>query len=95
MAKFELNIYGENDEILKTYKTDRISWGLLGTALKLQDELNGAEPSEQLEAVGALVKDLFVGLTDEELERADVNDVLALVAQIGRTATKLKTSKNV
>lgn len=26
MAKFELPIYGENDELVKTYTTDHIRW---------------------------------------------------------------------
>ena len=37
MAKFELNVYGQNDEILNTFSTDHIRWGLLLAALDLQE----------------------------------------------------------
>ena len=28
MAQFELNIYGENDEIVKRFETNKVRWGV-------------------------------------------------------------------
>ena len=94
MAKFELNIYGQNDEITNTYKTDHIRWGLLLAALDLQEEIKGASEVEQIKAISEFAKEIFVGLTDEDLQNADSGDVMNVFAQVGRMSARLKGSKN-
>lgn len=94
MAKFELNIYGENDEIKKTFQTDHVRWGLLLTVLDVQESLTNASTEEQLEAVGAIVKELFVGMTSEDLCCADSYDIFNVFAQVGKLAQKMRGSKN-
>lgn len=94
MAKFELNIYGQNDEITNVYKTDHIRWGLLLAALDLQEQIKDADESEQLVAISAFAKEIFVGLTDEDLKNADSDDVVNVFRQVGRMSARLKGSKN-
>lgn len=94
MAAFELNIYGENDEILKTYSTSHIRWGLLKAALELQDSIKDDSISEQVSAISTFAKEIFIGLTDEELNNAASEDVIANFKQLTRMANKLVGSKN-
>ena len=88
MARFELSIYGENDECLKKYETDHVRWGVFLQAVKLQEEIKGKGADEQFAAINEFVKSIFVGLTDEELEKADGLDVVntfnQLVSAVGK-----------
>lgn len=91
MAKFELNIYGENDEIVKTYETDHIRYGVLMKALELDEQNQRSKnPVEQIKASNAIVKLIFHGLTDEELMLADMQDVLNTYGQVTRMAEGIK-----
>ena len=92
MAKFELNIYGENDEILKRYKTDHIRYGVLIEALEIDEKTKNKTPAEQFKASSALIKRVFHGLTDEELMLADMGDVLNTYAQIREQANDINGS---
>ena len=72
---FTLNIYGKDDEIIKTYSTAHVRWGIFADAIKLQEEIKDKSAEAQLEAVGRFIKNIFIGLTDEELQLADAFDV--------------------
>ena len=39
MTEVSLNIYGENDEIVKTYETRHIRWRTFSEVVKLQEKL--------------------------------------------------------
>ena len=95
MSAFELNIYGENDQILKTYSTAHVRWGLLKAALELQERIKDASLEEQFEAIHEFAKEIFGGLTDAELINADAGDVTAQFKQLTRMANKIVGSKNV
>lgn len=82
MAQFELNIYGANDEVIKTFTTDRVRWGVFMQALELQDGLSDKTPGEQFAAINQFVKKIFPTLTDEELDAADGEDVLNTFRQL-------------
>lgn len=94
MAKYELSIYGENDELLKKYETDHIRWGVFLNAVKLQDKIKGHPAEEQFSAINEFVKSIFAGLTDEELENADGQDVMNTFRQIISAAEGIDGSKN-
>lgn len=96
MAKFELSIYGENDEVLKKYETDHVRWGVLLQAVKLQEEIKDKGADEQFAAINKFIKSIFVGLTDEELEKADGMDVVNTFQQLISAVGKIKggNSKN-
>lgn len=95
MAKLELNIYGKNDEITNVYKTDHVRWGLLIAALGLQEQIKDEDVATQIEAISEFAKEIFVGLTDEDLRNADSGDVMNVFTQVGRMARKINGSKNV
>ena len=82
MAQFELNIYGNDDEILKTYATDRVRWGVFMQALEIQDGLAEKTAAEQFKLINSFLKKIFPDLTDADLERADYDDVLNTFRQL-------------
>lgn len=89
MAKFELPIYGENDEIEKTYATDHVRWGIFTKALEMQEGIEKKPMAEQLGMISELMKSIFSGLTDEDLEKADTFDMFNVFAMIINGAKKL------
>lgn len=95
MAKYELNIYKENDEIEKTYATDNILWGFYLEAVKAYEDMQDMNAAEQFETINGFVKRMFVGLTDEELTRASGDDVMNVFNQLMRKAKSIAgNSKN-
>ena len=95
MAKYELKIYGENDEIVKTYATDNVPWGFYLEAVKASEEMEDMTTVERFELINSFVKRLFIGLTDEELERgASGDDVMNVFNQLMKKARSIGGSKN-
>ena len=94
MAKYELNIYKENNEIEKTYATDNLLWGFYLEAVKAYDDMKELTPVEQFTMINDFVKRMFIGLTDEELERASGDDVMNVFNQLMRKAKAIGGSKN-
>lgn len=96
MAKFSLNIYGESDEIIKTYETDKIRFGVLIKALEVSDKKHDISNAEFLKEATSIVKSIFVGLTDAELMQAEMSDVLSTFGQIIAMSSKINggSSKN-
>ena len=92
MARFSLNIYGKNDEIIKTYETEHVRFGVLMQALEISEK--NLDNADKLKAAMAIVKALFDGLTDDELAKADTGDVLALYIQVTRMSDLLAVPKN-
>ena len=94
MAKYELNIYGENDVIVKTYATDNVMWGFYLEAVKASEEMEEMTTLEQFEMICEFVKRMFIGLTDEELTHASGDDVMNVFNQLMRKARSIGGSKN-
>lgn len=83
MAQFELNIYGKDDEILKTYKTDKVRWGVYLEAVKLEESgLSDKSFAEQFSLINGIVKKIFPDLTDDDIMNADADDVMATFKQL-------------
>lgn len=89
MAQFELNIYDENDEVVKRFETDRVRWGIFMQALELEENLKGAQPRDMISSINQFVKKIFPALTDSDLENADVDDVLHTFQQLLRKSSKI------
>lgn len=94
MAKYELKIYGENDQILKTYATDNVMWGFYLEAVKASGEMEDMTTAERFELINSFVKRLFIGLTDEELTGASGDDVINVFNQLMRKARSIGGEKN-
>lgn len=87
MAKYELKIYGENDEIIKTYATDNVMWGFYLEAVKASEDMEDMTTAERFQMINNFIKRLFIGLTDEELETgASGDDVLNVFNQLMKKA---------
>lgn len=92
MAKYELPIYGENDEIVKTYSTNICPWGIYIEAAEMQETMKDKSPTEQMKCVESILKATFSGLTDAELQHADGSDVMNTFIQIVNGGQKIKGS---
>lgn len=97
MAKYELPIYGEDYEIKKTYTASICPWGLFMRAISLEEKLSNENAAGQMKAIAKILKDLFCGLTDEDLSCADAGDVMNTFVQICAGGEKINggNSKNV
>lgn len=93
MARFTLNIYGEDDAIVKTYETDKIRYGVLVKALEINEDKKEMSDAEFIKSANAIVKALFKGLTDDELENAEITDVISTYRQIVNLSGKINGSK--
>ena len=82
MAQFELNIYGNNDEIIKTFATDKVRWGVFMQALEMQEGLAEKSVGEQFKLINQFLKKIFPDLTDEDLQNADGDDVMNTFKQL-------------
>lgn len=89
MAQFELNIYGNNDEIVKQFATDKVRWGVFMQAFELQDEIEDMSQAEQFGMINKFVKKIFPELTDKDLENADIDDVMNTFKQLLNKANKI------
>ena len=92
----KLNIY-EKKKIVKTYETDAydLPWGVVTdvtNAINLDNLKNGTE-EELYQAVGTLLitsggmvnemmKDMFDGLTDEELRKASTPEIIECIIDV-------------
>ena len=93
MAKFELPIYGENDEIIKTYETEHIRWKLFVKAASIKEAEKG-DMNVKIEQIGDLLKDVFIGLSDDELGNADYFDIINTFEQIAKIGNSIKGTKS-
>lgn len=93
MAQFELNIYGDDEEILKKHEANVVRWEVFLQALEFYDK-KGKTAAEEFEGVNLFVKKIFPKLTDEELKKASVDDVLNTFKQLIAKARQIKGNGN-
>ena len=91
---FELNIYGTDDEIIKTYSTAHVRWGVYIQAVQLQEQLKDVDVGKQFESISRFVMTIFDGMTADELAKADAFDVMAVFTQLVNKAKNISGSKN-
>lgn len=95
MAQFELNIYGKNDEIINTFETDKVRWGVYMEAVKLEESgLKNKSHDEQFKLINGVIKKIFPELTDEDLENADGEDVMNTFNQLLRKGNNIGAGAN-
>lgn len=82
MAQFSLNIYGKDDEIIKTFSTEMVRWGVLTQAVKVQEGLDKLNAVEQFAVINDFMKKIFPELTDADLDNADMGDVMNTFKQL-------------
>lgn len=91
MADYTLNIYGENDEIIKTYETSVVRWRIFKDAVTLQDNIKDKDELEQLGAISKFMCSVFPGLTIEEVDNADTFDIMSVFRQIINKARSINS----
>lgn len=94
MAFFELNIYNDENEIVKKYETDIVKWEVLLKALDFAENNADKTAREQFEGINHFVKLIFKGLTDEELNNASVDDVMNTFKQLINKANAIRGGGN-
>ena len=96
MAKYELPIYGENDEVIKMHESNICPWAVYIQAADMQEQIKDKSAREQMEAVGEILKTVFPTLTNAELLRADGADVMNTFLQVVNGGQKIRggNSKN-
>lgn len=88
MAKYGLNIY-KGDNVEKTYTAEHCPWALYVEAADVQENLKSMTGKEVMKAMEGIIVQLFDGLTNEEMQRADGSEVMSLFAQVvSNNATK-------
>lgn len=76
MSLISLNIYNDDDEIIKTYSTNRIRWGVLVKAVELEEMTKGDENGvESVKAITDLMYSIFPSITPDDLALADFGDM--------------------
>lgn len=93
MAFVELNIYGSNDEIIKTFSTNRVRWGLIVRAVELEEKINDSSTGikEQISLLNDFVLSIFPDMTQKDVEAADYNDIKAVFKMVGNMAGAIDT----
>lgn len=91
MAIVEMNIYDENDAIVKTFTANRVRWGLIVKAVDLQDAIDAGNVTgaEQIKLLNEFVLSLFPSMTQSDLELADVNDIKNVFKIVGNMSGKI------
>lgn len=82
MALFKLNVYGANDEIIKSYATSKLKYGLIEDFVCLAKDLDNKPQLEQFQLMKPIIKNLFMGITDEELRNVDVIEVVQVITSL-------------
>lgn len=88
----ELNIYDEDLEIVKTYKTYGIRWKTCKKILSMRDELDAlmkAEDDEAIEKLNEIIKLVYPNITDEHLDEAYTDDLYKCCNQAMKIANDL------
>ena len=83
-STIELNIYNDELEIVKSYKTYGIRWKAFKKIMSMQDELDAlkdAEDDEAVDEIGNVLKLIYPNITDEDLEEAYTDDLFDCFGQ--------------
>ena len=99
MAKFELSIYNENDEVVKTYQRNKCPVDLFLKFQQYSEKVTGDKVKNDKEFFAGL-KDLFLeffpAMTEKEYKNnTDVAEIILLFNAIIKKATLFTNEKNV
>lgn len=99
MAKFELNIYDDNDKVVKTHQRNKCSVELFLKFQRYSEKVTGEKIKNDNEFFAGL-KDLFLeffpAMTESEYKNnTDVAEIIVLFNAIITKATQFNSEKNV
>lgn len=96
-ALISLNLYDENDEIIKTFEKSVIKWGVMKKAIKLGKNMNIDNFAEEdFDKISGFVCEVFDNkVTTKELEDgADMQDVFAVFKAVINKAGSMNIGPN-
>ena len=93
MAIVSLIIYGDDDEILKTFSKNRVRWGLIVKAVELSEriEADDVTTTEQIKLLNDFVLSVFPTMTQSDVEMADINDIKNVFKIVGNMSGEINT----
>ena len=96
MAHVEINTYGANDEIIKTFTTNHIKWGLICRAVEIEEQMNDKElkGTESIKVVNDFILSVFPDMTQSDIEAADIGDIFNVFKMISHMGESINSSKN-
>ncbi|MBO7066098.1 MAG: hypothetical protein IK122_00910 [Alphaproteobacteria bacterium] len=96
MAHVEINTYGANDEIVKTFTTNHIKWGLICRAVEIEEKMNDEElkGTAAVKVVNDFILSVFPDMTQSDIEAADIGDIFNVFKMISHMGGNINTSKN-
>lgn len=88
----ELNIYNNELEIVKTYKTYGIRWKAFKKIMGMQEELDAlkdAKDEQAVDKISEVLRFVYPDLTDDDLEEAYTEDLFNCFRQALNVAQKM------
>lgn len=82
MSLIELPIYNDENEIVKTYSTNRVRWGVIVKAVELEEKTENASETESVKLISDLMYSIFPSMTADDLAQADYNDMFNVFRMI-------------
>ena len=82
MSLIELNIYNDENEIVKTFSTNRVRWGVIVKAVELQEKTENVSETESVKLISDLMYSIFPSMTADDLAQVDYNDMFNVFRMI-------------
>lgn len=99
MAKFELSIYDDNDNVIKTYQRNKCPVDLFLKFQQFSEKVTGEKVKDDktfFEGLKALILEFFPEMTEKEYTKnTDVAEIIMLFHTIIKKATLFTNEKNV
>lgn len=96
MSLIELPIYNDDNEIVKTFSTNRVRWGVFVKAIETEERISGDETNaaDAVKLISDLILSVFPSMTADELALADYNDMKNVFAMIVNMSGHIQSEKN-
>lgn len=96
MSLIELPIYNDDNEIVKTFSTNRVRWGVFVKAIETEERISGGETNaaDAVKLISDLILSVFPSMTADDLALADYNDMKNVFAMIVNMSGHIQSEKN-
>ena len=87
----ELNIYDSSDEIVASYRSRGVRWGVVEDALCIDEQLESMTMKDQISSMKSVVLGVFPDITEEHLRAAYIEDIAACFNSVKSRGNKINT----
>ena len=96
MSLIELPIYNDDNEIVKTFSTNRVRWGVFVKAIETEERISSDETNaaDAVKLISDLILSVFPSMTADDLALADYNDMKNVFAMIVNMSGHIQSEKN-